>query len=253
VRALLRSPAHAYAAHPRLGGAPSDDTQARDDGSALHHMLLGTGTPYRVLDYPDWRTKAAKEARDAARDQGAVPILAHHHATLAAAAEGIARGMPVLPPGSPEATLIWQEGETWCRARVDWLPADATKPLYDLKTTGLSASPAAWQRKLASDYCIQAAWYLRGARALGLRPADFLFIVAETTPPYGVSTMACAPSLMAYAEREIERAMAVWRRCLALGEWPGYPRATAYVEAPSWLLTQQEERELNDELLEDAV
>jgi hypothetical protein len=252
IRALRRSPAHAYHQHPRLGGGESTSSQAQEDGTVLHGLILGTPLAVQALDFPDWRTKDAKAAREAAREAGAVPMLAHHFAELRETAAGIEHGMPRLPQGSPEATLIWQEGETWCRARVDWLPDDPTAPLYDLKTTGLSADPAQWQRNLVANYCIQAAWYLRGARALGLRPRDFLFIVAETTPPYGVSLMACAPSLMVYAEREIDRAMALWRRCLAAGEWPGYPTQPAYVDAPAWLLEQQEMQAMNDEALEQA-
>jgi hypothetical protein len=253
IRALLRSPMHAHHIHPRLGGAASDDTQPRDDGTVLHSLILGSDSRVAVIEAPDYRKKEAQEQRDAARAAGLTPILRHRYDELLQAADGIDTHMPRLPPGHPEASLIWREGPTWCRARVDWLPNDKRAPLYDLKTTGLTANPAAWQRKLVSDYCIQAAWYLRGARALGLRPSDFVFIVAETEPPHGVATLACAPSLLAYAEREIDRAMAIWRRCLATNQWPGYPTATAYVEAPSWLLEQQEERALNDEILEEMT
>lgn len=247
IRALRRSPAHAYHQHPRLGGAVSASSQAQEDGTVLHGLILGSDSRVSVVDAADWRTKVAQQERDAARDAGLVPMLAARYEALCGVADKIAHNMPDLPPGAPEATLIWQEGETWCRARVDWLPRDPTLPLYDLKTTGLSADPAQWQRNLVSSYCIQAAWYLRGARALGLKPREFTFIVAETAPPHGVSLLACAPSLLAYAEREIDHAMAVWRRCLAAAEWPGYPREIAYVEAPGWLLEQQEERDLMEQ------
>ena len=60
--------------------------------------------------------------------------------------------------------------------------------------------------------------------------------------------MACAPALLAYAEREVERAIALWRRCLSAGEWPGYPTQIAYVDAPAWLLEQQEERRFIEEM-----
>lgn len=253
IRALRRSPAHAYYAHPKLGAEPDTDSPAKDDGVSLHQMLLGAGADLVPLDFPDWRTKAAQEARDDVRKAGAVPLLRARYDALRRAAEAMRRAMPDLPPGSPEATLIWQEGPTWCRARVDWLPENPALPLYDIKTTGKSADPAEWQRQLVAGYCIQAAWYLRGARALGLRPRDFVFLAAETAPPYGVSQLACAPSLMAYAEREIERAIAIWRRCLAADDWPGYPREIAYVDAPGWLLERQEEQALNDDILEDAL
>lgn len=248
IRALMRSPLHAYHGHPKLGGAGNADTKARDEGSVLHSLILGTDSRVCVVEADDWRTKAAQAERDAAREAGLTPMLARRHGELMKVADAITASMPPLPPGNPEATLIWQEGDVWCRARVDWLPENPRGPLLDLKTTGMSAAPEAWQRNLRDTYCIQAAWYLRGARALGLAPSGFHFIVAETEPPHAVSVMACAPALLAYAEREVERAIALWRRCLSAGQWPGYPTQIAYVDAPAWLLEQQEERRFIEEM-----
>lgn len=257
VRALLRSPMHAWHAHPALNPAHRErpGNAATDEGTILHAMVLGTAPCWRVIAADDWRTKDAKEARDAAIDEGATPILARRFHEIAGIADAIRPAFDALrQPGNPEATLIWQEpkyGDAWCRARVDWLPSGPRPLMLDLKTTKMSADPAEWQRKLTRDYCVQAAWYLRGARACGLRPADFVFVVAETEPPFAVSTLACAPSLIAYAEAQCERALAIWQRCAEADEWPGYAAQTAYVEAPSWLLARQEEDTLRDELMED--
>lgn len=262
-RLLLRSPLHAMHAHPRFNLAHEDDgSGAADDGTILHKMVLGRGSDVAVIDADDWRTKAAKEARDAAREAGRVPVLAGRYGELEAAADAIHDAIATLPAlaamggdGQPEATMIWREPKfsgAWCRARVDWLPDAPTAPLFDIKTTKLSADPREWQRRIVTTYCMQASWYLRGARALGRRPADFVFLVAECDPPHGIATMACAPSLLAYADAECERALAIWERCMKAGTWPGYPPHTAYVEAPPWLLMQQEERQLREEIMEDA-
>ena len=51
---LDKSPAHAYAAHPRLGGAgrvlPASTLQTFDAGKLAHKLLLGRGAEVVVID-----------------------------------------------------------------------------------------------------------------------------------------------------------------------------------------------------------
>lgn len=252
---IEQSPLHAWTAHPRLnpGYAGGDVSEAADNGSILHKLILGRGADVVMVEADDWRTKAAREARDEARGAGKLPVLAETYVALANAAARILGQIAAHPDcvgfadGKPEATLIWQEANgIWCRARVDMLPGAPNSPLYDLKTTKLSASPRSWDRRVWSTYCFQAAFYLRGARALGYSPQEFLFIVAEQESPHAIATFALAPSLMAYAERRVERAIGWWAHALKHDEWPGYVPRTAYVEAPAW-------REVEEEMMEDAT
>jgi len=252
---LHQSPKHAYAAHPRLGGGLDDTpSSAMDDGSIVHAMLLGKGSDIAPINADDFRTKAAKEARDAARAEGKIPVLSHKLASLkmcAAAAKDQIMAHPDLrgffEPGRSEAVLAWQEGDTWCRGMIDRLPDDQRLPVFDLKLTGLSAAPEEWERRMVREYATQDAFYMRGLKAIGQPRPAFLFIVIEFDAPYGLSVMASAPSLRAYAEAEIERALHVWDNCMKTQNWPGYPQFTAHVEVPAWLSMRQEERALRDE------
>jgi hypothetical protein len=135
---------------------------------------------------------------------------------------------------------------------VDRLPDKPRAPMFDLKTTGGSADPEEWQRQLISKYAFQSAFYQRGARAVGLHPANFLFIVIECDAPYAMSVQAAAPSLMAIVEQQVERAVTLWKRCMKSGQWPGYPMQTAFVEAPGWMLMRAEEQAMRDEMEEVA-
>src|SRR5271156_5921927 len=76
---LTQSPAHARLAHPRLNPAYQRETDSRMDiGSIAHAMLLERDeSAVVIVDAPDWRTKAAKEARDGAWAEGKHAILAH--------------------------------------------------------------------------------------------------------------------------------------------------------------------------------
>jgi hypothetical protein len=56
------SPLHAWHAHPRLNpDYRHDDDTKFDVGNIAHKLMLGRGKDIVVLDFDDWRTKAAKE------------------------------------------------------------------------------------------------------------------------------------------------------------------------------------------------
>ena len=246
-RLLKQSPLHAWHHHPRLNpvGTDDDTNDAATAGTILHALLLGKGSDLAVIDAPDFRTAAARQAKQAAFAAGKTPVLAGKldqlHACAVAARRQIEQhpdGALLFEPGVSEQAMVWQEAPgIWCRALVDRTPADSNLPLLDLKTTGLSAAPADWERRILTEYYLQAAFYERGARILG-RPNKhpMLFVVVEQAAPFGVSVMACDPSLRALAEAEIDRAIRIWTDCLRQNRWPGYPPHTAYVAAKPWQL-----------------
>ena len=271
---LKRSPMHAAFAHPSLNDAHEerDPSAAMDAGTILHKLLLGVGMDIQPIDVrygpkheragelvDDWKTKAAQEARDAIREAGKVPVLPGaldglHKVAVAVRSqlEAHPEGRLLFEPGIPEATLVWRERDIWLRARADFLLHDPKLPILDLKTTGISAAPGEWERRLINEYAIQCAFYRRGLSALrGPTPA-MRFIVVEQEPPHGVSVMCAAPSLAAWAEGEVERAIGLCRQCMRAGSWPGYPPFTAHIEAPNWLLMKQEEQMARDEFMEAA-
>lgn len=257
IKMLLKSPRHAWHAHPRLNTwqEPQDPSSAMEEGTALHAMCLGVGAKIVEIDAPDWRTKAAKEARDDARTAGKVPLLSWRAAEIERVAGAMREQLAshhdaaqALDNGDPEVPIIWREGDVWCRALVDWLPRHPRGWVTDLKFTGSSAGPDEWQRTLEREYATQAAWYLRGLRALGRDPAGFRFVVTETAAPYCMAVYACAPSLLAAAEADIEQAIAIWRRCLANDTWPGYLPHTMHVEASAWRAARADERQLSAEM-----
>ena len=137
----LASPLHAWHAHPRLNPAAVDENGEHFDiGTAAHALLLEGTSAVAVIDAKDYRTNAAKEARDAAYAAGQIAAPGgpvgrrpgdggRARAQLAAHTDG---GADMFPNGQPEQTLIWQEDDVWCRARLDWLRPGA---IDDYKTT----------------------------------------------------------------------------------------------------------------------
>lgn len=256
------SPLHAFTEHPRLNPAVErEEKEIFDLGSAAHAYFLEGETGFVVVDAKDWRTKDAQSQRDAARLEGKIPLLASKWQDvqdMAAAArqqlgEHEAKPIP-FAGGKPEQTLIWREVDIWCRARLDWLHDDHSA-IDDLKTSSASCNPDVWGRTLFnSGYDVQAAFYLRGLRAIsggGARGTEFRFIAIENTKPFALSVMALAPGALDLAERKVKRAIALWRHCLQANRWPGYPSQTCYIEAPPWEEARLMERELRDEGIRD--
>lgn len=242
-----RTPLHAWTAHPRLNPnyAP-EDKEAFDIGTVAHAALLHSDTAIDVLDFPDWRTKDAKAARDLARADGKTPILAKHWDQVQRMVDAAVAQInsheadpPLFAPGIAERTLVWDEDGVTCRARIDWLHDDR-RAIDDYKTTSASADPKKWVRTmLGFGGDVQAAFYLRGLAAVTgtaatLGVADFRFVVQETAPPYALSVVSLAPDALALAAAKVQHAIDTWRTCLATDTWPAYPTKVAYAESSAW-------------------
>jgi hypothetical protein len=89
---INKSPAHAREAHPRLNPNFSrDDDPKYDLGNVAHQLFLEGIDAVAVCPFDDWRTKAAKEAREAARADGRIPMLAAQYDECLAMVEAIRR------------------------------------------------------------------------------------------------------------------------------------------------------------------
>jgi hypothetical protein len=240
-RLCTQSPAHARGEHPRLTSSLTrEDAEHFDIGTLAHAILLEGVNAVAVLDFPDWRTNASKAARDEARAAGKVPLLAKVWADVEAMAsatraqlEAHEDGRAMFRAGMPEQTLVWQEGGIWCRARLDWLRPGAVD---DYKTTAKSANPEALSRGLFSNgWDVQAAFYLRGVKAVTGEDAVFRFACQECYAPYALSVVSLGPDALMLAEKKVRYALDLWRDCLERDSWPGYPTKTAYATLPEWV------------------
>lgn len=255
---LNRSPLHAKTGHPRLNHRFERDSDEKFDvGTVVHALLLErrpTENVVVVVDADAWRTNEAKQQREDARTAGYIPLLRGQWDQvdeMIASVRAELAELDVKPKpfagGKPEQTLIWQdEGGVYCRARLDWLH-DSYEAVDDLKTTSRSASPVEWSRTIFSlGYDVQAAFYLRGLKALTNNDAEFRLVVAETTAPYAVSVLSLEPAALELANDKVTVAIRKWASCLESGEWAGYPRGVAYAELPGWAESQWLEQEARE-------
>jgi hypothetical protein len=238
---VLETPAHAKQKHPKLADSyEPKHTDAMDEGTALHQMLLGDDR-CDILNYPDWRSSEARVVRDTCRIAGRTPILRKKWDEIAVLGESLKEqvaAFPIDPPlfvdGMAEQTIMWEEDGIGFRARLDWLRND-TKTIDDLKTSR-SAQPRKWQRAMwPLGYDIQAAFYVRAVKvAFGVEPI-FRWVAIEKEPPYALSVHVMSHDAMRAAQDKVDLAIDIWRDCLAKGTWPAYAQTVNVVELPEWM------------------
>src|SRR5947207_11856418 len=238
-----------------------------DIGVAAHLAVL---EPERqadsivLIEAGDYRTTKAREARDAARAAGLVPLLPYQ-VDIVHAIAGSIRAHPIASEafrgGEAEVTLIWQDSETGipCKARPDYLPAHG-RWLVDLKTA-LSANPRSWRdQAYRLGYHARAAWYLDAAAAvLGQTPEEYWFVIVEKEPPYLVSVVSFDQDALGWGRIANRKACERFAVAAAANDWPGYrdpgqnqDRAFR-VGLPPWAIYQLQDREETGEFTPEPV
>lgn len=246
------SPAHAKARHPRLTENPvREEAEHFDIGTIAHALLLEGVNKAEVLDFSDWRTKAAREAREAVRDAGKVPILASKWADVQAMVQAAREQLSIsadardaFVDGNPEQTILWNEGSAICRARLDWLSTDRLY-IWDYKTTNGSANPDTIARTMFQmGWDVQAAFYIRAVQAVTGKEPRFTYACQETFPPYALSIIGIGPDVLMIGQKKVQWAIDAWIDCLNSGTWPAYPSRICYPELPPYVEGKWLEKEL---------
>lgn len=275
IKTLLdRCPAAAHYESPWNPRRPADDTAASDAGSIAHSILLeGSEDVCQVFDpsqYPNakgggvatgWTNNAIREARDACRAAGKIPVLQDDMAEIRAmvsAAHGFIAELRDTEPaiwrmfqpdgGRSEVTIIWNEGGTLCKGRADRIATDYLI-IGDYKSSGLSVEPDRWGRTqlVSMGHYISAAWYRRGVRALTGKDPDYVFLCGEQAPPHLHSLIGIDPAGLELGDEKCGAGLREWAKCVAAGHWPAYPNRVAYPEIPAWERARWDERNGVDE------
>ena len=242
---LKQSPYHAWLEHPRLGGEGRKVTKAMDLGKILHAMLLGTETNICWLDFPDYRTKAAQNARDEAEFNGKIPMLDKETAKLTSILEATKRQLAdfgVSLDGQVEGTVLWCEQDNkdrtiYCRSRLDLFDG---RTITDIKFVN-DANPQSLLRKIIDmGYDIQAAAYCQAvARQCPELKGKVKFrnLFCETEPPYLVTVVNQDESLIELGRTKWSMAINLWSECLHSNKWPAYGEVT--LSAPAWAMSEE--------------
>lgn len=246
------SPAHAWTKHPRLNPKfVAEESSKFDLGAAVHAILLEGVDRMAIVHAEDFKTTAARIARDEARARGKHPVLASqyekimlmHEVALRKIAECTDLGFRSLSEGAAERTMIWEEDGVWMRVRPDWVIGDRSI-IVDYKSTKAAANPIDWIRTMVGMTGeVQTSLYLRGNAATGgPKDAKWIFLVQENFPPFACSLIGMPPEFVELGDEKVEYAIALWRQCMRHNKWPAYYDRVVWIEPPAWHVTKWEER-----------
>ena len=260
---IEQSPLHARQAHPRLAEPVDGDEdtaekydKAKAIGNAAHAIMLKRGKKIAIIDVPNFTSKAAKEAKQQALIDGAEPVLQKHHAIaerMVLAANGqlsqIAGCERAFRDGSGEVVAANVEDGLWLRTMIDWITPDL-REVWDLKSTGMSASPYATGKLMSS-----AGWHVQAAmieRILNVVDPDgagrrkYRFVCQENDEPFALTVNEIGEAALTIGRKQIDYAINVWRICMNTGEWPAYPLRIIRPELPAWAENSWIEREIRE-------
>lgn len=259
---ILTSPRHAYAWHPKLGGAgrqlvedgEEDDTGRKENvkaGAVIHELLLKGGLGIAVIEADSFRSNAAKDQKREAIQSGLLPVIRSKYELALKDAERIRKRLAELDIDltayEPEVTGLFEEEVSGgppvaCKVRQDLLSLGLAQVL-DVKVVD-HLNPGAFERSIpAYGLDIQAHIYVRSVELAKPELAgrvSFEFLVCERKPPYDVMVAELAPSFVGLGEMRWKRALKKWRGCLDSGAWPGVGRVAPLL-AKEWALRDEME------------
>lgn len=217
--------------HPRLNQNFEPEEKAHFDiGKAGHFMML---EPHKFADAvaiikaDDYKTNAAKQARDEARQAGKVPLLTKQadmvNAMRSALMEDVV-ARDAFVSGDAEVSAFWYEEDfdIWCRQRPDWVPHGG-KFLIDYKAMA-SVHPESLSKAIGEHgYYQRADFYLDGwGKATGTAPEEYWFVAQEKEEPHLVTVFKLSWDDLQEGRAENYLAKATYSECLHTGIWPNY-------------------------------
>jgi hypothetical protein len=243
LRHFRRSPAHAREEWVR----PAEPTPTLTLGNAIHTAILEPALleqRYAVAPDVDRRFKEGKATWAAFQAEHG------HNAVLTARQWDSARGVrdslwrqPWAPAlltgkGSTELSICWDDPEfpARCKGRIDRFQADfdGLATLVDLKSAE-DASLDAFRRDIERyAYGLQAALYLDGMAALAPHFRQWIWVVAEKSPPYACALYVADDEILEEGRRLYRTAIGLHLECERGGHWPGYPPTPQIIGRPPW-------------------
>lgn len=211
-------------------------------GNAIHDLTLTKGSSTILVDAPDWKTKAAREAKEAAVGEGKYPLNRKEHADAQAMADALRRNEHLaqgLITGRTEVAITGTDAATFTpmKSRLDVLDIPARR-IYDIKTVSGDVEPDTFASHVARyGYHIQAPQYIDiTATETGTDPDEweFIFVIVKKKAPFLTFTVSLDAPALERGRQQRTRGIAKLRECERTGIWPGYDQRIKTVSLPRW-------------------
>lgn len=250
---LRWSPAHYRARKAN----PDAATEAQQDGLLIHKLFeRGDQLLASLVVEPEFigRTKDGRESKQSAE---AKQMKAAWYSDLPRGTEvvtmdkltmlqGISSALNkhslvknLVRDGVRETSLVVQDPETgvMLKCRPDLITAEGF--LVDFKSTR-DARPSFFMNEIFGFrgyfYVLSAAHYLHCLRVAGIsKDESMTFVAIEKEPPYGIKVYPLDVGNIAPGEQWRSELTALYQRCTAENDWPGYPEQAVEVLTPEFV------------------
>lgn len=210
--------------------APEEPKDHFNLGKAVHTLLLGEDGfrdefVVRPEEFPDYKTKAAREWRDAQIAAGKTVLLPSALEQIEGMADRVARDQTFIDllRGDVERSVIYKDQKTgvWVKTRPDSIPADNV--IADLKTTSDASDRGCALSVRKFNYHMQlalAGTALKEVRGVEIRDHVLLFI--EPKRPYAYNIKPIDAQYIELGARQNRAALNAFAECWNSGFWPTY-------------------------------
>jgi hypothetical protein len=258
---ISQSLLHAWTFHPRLGGRQRPPTKAKDGGTLIHKLLLGKGQDLAVLGVKDYRTNAAREARDNAIAAGLLPVKEKDYEDAEHCANQLRKRLSndygIILDGDSEVAFKWDEvgenGPVKCRAMMDHVKLQGGV-IYDVKSIKNAHPKTCAAHMVNFGYDIQRETYVSALEHLNPElqgRVDFVFLFMELAEPYSIVAARPSGMMRELGAMKWKRAIKLWERALATNKWPGYSTGVIDLEPMPWHLSDAIIADAEDDEEED--
>lgn len=241
LKALRRSPAH----YKHALTEEDQESSALVVGTLVHQARLepqNLSYVVRPAEFTDWRTKAAKEWRDAQK----LPVITPDEEEVVLRCAQALREVPLIEQmaraGHRELTCFKRHERTGLllKGRADLVSLDASGHRWgcDIKTVieGMAARSQFERRVSEYDYHLQAAYYMD---LFDLH--HFIFIAVEKEGYPGVGPYELDAESIRLARRTNEAFLQTLAECQSSNSWPSYPREIREIGLTAWKRTIESE------------
>lgn len=240
---ILQSPYHYWSRHIDPNRPERPPTLAQDDGNIAHCAILEPDEfTHRYVVGPDLRrnTTAWRQFCEVHNDKTVIKPEQYTRAMRQRdAVWAIPEVAKALSRGHPEVSAYAEDPETGvlCRVRPDFVHEynDDSDILVDVKTY-TTAQPTEFQRQVARmSYHRQDAYYTDIYKAAsGRKVINFIFVSVEMGWPHAASACVLDDEGKLSGLIQYQRALRIYRDCLANDCWPGYSDNIQLISLPDW-------------------
>ena len=211
-----------------------------------------------LVDFPDYRTKEAREEKNRILAAGQVPAIKEKFDLLAFGAKKIREQIALR---GIEFNGIAEQRFEWTEFTDEGRPVDCSGvidhhqelSIHDLKTgSGATSERQAALLISRSHSVMQDAAYRSALASKKTGIVDvgdfyFTYIFAQTEEPFSVTPVRMAGTFREISHLQWRRAIHLWHDCISKGtareHWPDVTTGTSIIDAPGWMLSQELELE----------